>query len=372
MQTLRGNVVGQWLIQYTANGQPAGTRNFQHRILTTRPKPTLTVGIIAKDAESDILRCVESIWGLADEILIGDTGSTDNTKAIVSDIRKVRVVDLPSVHEHLDGFAGVRNELLKHATGDWFLWIDTDEILADAPAVAKYLDALVYHGFILRQHHFHLDAPDYADKPVRIVRRRDDIQFYGCIHEQPQMGDCNGDIDPTLLINDAQIAHTGYLTEGVRMRKMSQRNFPLLQKDMARFPDRVLGKVLVLRDLVNLADLMTAQAGRITPEAETYYQRAIGVFEQEFRDPSHRYHKLARPWYESALQHLGVGIEVEAALGMEPGGIQGGGPRPRRLWVRELSDVQRYLAWQVDEIEKRLSPPTFRVDPVVQREAVSA
>jgi hypothetical protein len=50
------------------------------------------------------------------------------------------------------------------------------------------------------------------------------------------MGDCNTDILPTLELFDARIAHTGYLTEGVRREKMLQRNLPLLGCDQEGSP----------------------------------------------------------------------------------------------------------------------------------------
>src|SRR5206468_2966662 len=127
----------------------------------------------------------------------------------------------------------------------------------------------------------------HHDSPVRIFRRVPENQFYGCIHEQPQHGDCNGDIIPALQLNDVQIAHTGYLVEGIRRLKMTDRNFPLLIKDAKRFPDRKLGKVLILRDLVNLADYAAEEVGyKYPPVAVDYLKRAIAMFEKELADPA--------------------------------------------------------------------------------------
>ena len=47
---------------------------------------------------------------------------------------------------------------------------------------------------------------------------------------------------------------SGYLTAEIRLDKMVNRNLPLLHRDAEVFADRLLGKVLVLRDYVNLAE----------------------------------------------------------------------------------------------------------------------
>ena len=86
-QTGRFAPVGHWVIHYRkADGRPAGQRRYADRIVRTRPQQKLSVGLIAKDAENDLARCLASVWHIADEILIGDTGSTDTTKALAAEM----------------------------------------------------------------------------------------------------------------------------------------------------------------------------------------------------------------------------------------------------------------------------------------------
>ncbi len=368
-----GSSCGQWFIGYAVSGAKAGYRDYPHRILTTRPRKTLSVGILALNAEHDIVKCIDSIWALADEIIVGDTGSKDRTRELVAHIPRVRVIDVQPVSEHPDGFAGARNDVLNAASGEWFFWIDTDEVLAGAHALPFYLESEVYQGFAVYQNHLQLDAPRHADSPVRIFRRRPDIQFYGCVHEQPQMGDCNGDIVPVLQIEDAQIAHMGYLVEGIRRNKMANRNFPLLLKDRERFPDRRLGKVLVLRDLVNLADYSAeSHGGKYPPHAIEYLKRAIAMFEAEFADPSDKFHSHARPWYERALKTLRIGYEAEMAFLAKEGGLNGDRSKAQRVWVRDPQDFRRLIDWQADQMLKQFASQPVRVTPLTQpREAVA-
>ena len=62
-----------------------------------------------------------------DEMIVVDTGSTDRTKQVAAALG-ARVYDF--VWE--DSFAAARNESLRHATGDWVLWLDGDEHFDDA------------------------------------------------------------------------------------------------------------------------------------------------------------------------------------------------------------------------------------------------
>ena len=362
--TGRGTPIGNWIVQYThAPDRPAGLRPLKTRIRKTRPLQKLTVGVIAKDAENDLARCLTSIWHVADEIIVGDTGSRDTTVAIAESFR-AKVLQLPPVDLCTEGFSAARNDVLRAATGDWFFWIDTDEQLLDGYALRKYLDGPLFNGFVLEQTHLYIDAAPNFDKPVRVFRRDRDIRFYGCIHEQPQQGHENGEIYPSLHPHDLKLAHTGYLTERQRQEKREFRNLPLLLQDQRVFPTRHIGHVLCVREAVLQADaLRAAVGGRMTTQAAQGYGYAVKLFVEHFDDPTHRYHKIARPWYEAALRHLGVGWEFELGLAGRQGGLEQRRPAPQRIWVRDAAELQRLLAFQLAEFTKGMEKVTFKTDP---------
>ena len=54
-----------------------------------------------------------------------DTGSTDATKQIAARLG-AKVVDFPWV----DSFSAARNESLRHATGQWIFWMDSDDTIS--------------------------------------------------------------------------------------------------------------------------------------------------------------------------------------------------------------------------------------------------
>jgi SAM-dependent methyltransferase len=340
----RGARVGHWIASYRTNGKPVGERPIAKRIRTTRPKASLSVGILAGETV-DIRRCLESVWHQADEVILGNTGAdAEELASIAAAYPRTRIVDVGQVASLAGGFSEARNRVLEAATGDWFLWIDTDERLVGAPRLHRYLDSSVFIGYGLKQNHLMLDTPNTFDTPIRVFRRRPDIQFYGCIHEQPQMGDCNGDIIPSLQLYETEIAHTGYLNEDVRREKAIGRNLPLLIRDAEMFPRRRLGRVLLLRDSLNLGVWeQEAAGGTLTPAAQKHYQQCIALFETNFADPSDKYHGVARPFYEQAVRRVRGAIECEVAFAAEAHGLKRRA-KPERFWVRTPDQIVPLLA----------------------------
>lgn len=87
-------------------------------------KPRLSVCIIVRNEGKMLPRCLNSIQSVADELIVVDTGSKDNTISIAKAF-SAKVY----CFEWRDDFSAARNESLKHATGDWILQIDADEEL---------------------------------------------------------------------------------------------------------------------------------------------------------------------------------------------------------------------------------------------------
>lgn len=86
--------------------------------------PTLTVAIITKNEASTISECLKSCQGLADEIVVIDSGSNDDTVALAQAAgAKVWVYD------QWQGFGRQRQIAQSHVTSDWVLWLDADERL---------------------------------------------------------------------------------------------------------------------------------------------------------------------------------------------------------------------------------------------------
>lgn len=86
---------------------------------------TLSVVIITQNEQRNIGRCLESVKGVADQIVVVDSGSTDDTESVV------RSFGADFVHHDWEGYAQQKNFAESLATGDFILSIDADEALSD-------------------------------------------------------------------------------------------------------------------------------------------------------------------------------------------------------------------------------------------------
>ena len=82
----------------------------------------LTVIIPCKDEAKNIRACIESVRGVADEILVADSGSSDATLSIVESLGGCRVTEREYVNS-----ANFKNWAIPQATHSWVLVVDADE-----------------------------------------------------------------------------------------------------------------------------------------------------------------------------------------------------------------------------------------------------
>ena len=95
---------------------------------------TISVCMIVKNEERNLADCLDCLKGIADEIIIVDTGSTDATKAIASKYTN-KVYDF----EWINDFAVARNFAFSKATMDYIYSADADERL-DEENRRRFLD----------------------------------------------------------------------------------------------------------------------------------------------------------------------------------------------------------------------------------------
>jgi tetratricopeptide (TPR) repeat protein len=91
----------------------------------SRSRPRLSVAMIVRDEQEVIAESIESVAGIADEVIILDTGSTDRTPDLATRLGAV-VHRAPWEHD----FSAARNHCLRFVTGNWVLWLDAGERLS--------------------------------------------------------------------------------------------------------------------------------------------------------------------------------------------------------------------------------------------------
>ena len=98
--------------------------------------PTLSVIIITKNEQTHIRDCIESVSRVADEIIVLDSLSTDQT-AQIADSLGAKV----SISDDWQGFGIQKNRALALAKSDWILSIDADERVT--PELANEIESLL-------------------------------------------------------------------------------------------------------------------------------------------------------------------------------------------------------------------------------------
>lgn len=85
---------------------------------------TLSLGMIVKNEDDILERVLTCAKPFCDEIIIADTGSTDNT------VKVAKKMGAKVVHfKWIDNFAAARNYAFEHCTGDWIMWLDADDVI---------------------------------------------------------------------------------------------------------------------------------------------------------------------------------------------------------------------------------------------------
>jgi glycosyltransferase involved in cell wall biosynthesis len=98
--------------------------------------PSLSALLIAKDEELDLPGCLESLRGLASEIvLVVSADTTDRTEELA------RAAGAKVLRRAFDDYARQRQAGLDAATSEWCLWIDPDE--RATPALAEEIRAVL-------------------------------------------------------------------------------------------------------------------------------------------------------------------------------------------------------------------------------------
>ena len=152
------------------------------------PSPVPVSAVVLAQNSSDVIaRCVRSL-SFADEVLVVDGGSADDTVAIAESLgARVLVNAWP-------GFAAQRRVALAHATHDWVFFCDSDEeappaLAAEVRTAVTRVDAdATVGGFRVRRRSQFLggwmDAGPWArDYPLRLFRARAARVTEASVHE---------------------------------------------------------------------------------------------------------------------------------------------------------------------------------------------
>jgi len=152
----------------------------------------ISLCMIVKNEALNLPRCLESVRGLAGEVIVIDTGSTDGTPEIAA---RHGAQAIPFDFTTPD-FAAARNRAIDHATGRWILMLDADETLdrASIPAIQELVARDENAGYFLERHN---PTVDYV---VRLFPNRPGCRYRGRVHET---------VDASILSAGGRLLKTG-------------------------------------------------------------------------------------------------------------------------------------------------------------------
>lgn len=244
--------------------------------------PTISLCMIVKDEEMHIARCLDSVAGLVDEMIIVDTGSTDQTVEIVSGYTS-KVYSYP----WKDDFSDARNYSFSRASMDYCMWMDADDILEEKEK-DKFLQLkqslLPDTDIVMMRYNTGFDEagnPSFSYFRERWIKNSPKYRWVGAVHEVIPP---NGNI----IYSDIAVSH----------KKMKagdpDRNLKIYQKLLAD------GKTLEPRQQYYYA-------------RELYYHKqyveAIPVLEQFLLSPE--------GWIENKIEACSICANCYSRLGQE-------------------------------------------------------
>ena len=232
----------------------------------TKTAPLLSIGLIFKNEERCLERCLKSLEPLRKaipcELVMADTGATDNSRAIAE-----QYADEVFDFEWIDDFAAARNAVMDRCHGRWYFSIDCDEWLdEDIRELIAFVKGRKKVDFALLSIRNYFSAEldlggFYSDfYTARLVRMSAGQRYHGVIHETWTVR------EPVEWLTHTILHHDGYFLQDPQARKKKEkRNMTLLRKRLAEEPE-------------NLTTLLQCiESGRNDENFLQYIRRAVEI-----------------------------------------------------------------------------------------------
>jgi len=233
----------------------------------------LSVAMIVRNCAAALGETIGSVRAIADEIVVLDTGSTDETPAVAARLGA-------SLHRRSwdDDFAAARNACLARATGDWVLWLDAGETISaeHASALCEFLASVADPGHAYTLHVVVPAAPDQVGSEqiagLRLHPRRSGLRFTGRVREgmDASLAELGLQLDALPLV----IGRGGREHEAATKAAKAQRNIRLADLTMSEH-----GPSAEMQNVLGEAFQSLGDGVR----AAQHYRRAIDLAERGSR-----------------------------------------------------------------------------------------
>ena len=279
-------------------------------------KVTLSVCMMVKNEEHNLKRCLSSLNGIADELIVVDTGSNDSSVSIAESFG-AKVYHHPWEND----FSKHRNQSMDYASGDWLLIFDADEELfvedsLSASDLRKWLGKVPAdcQSVAITLHDIQKDMQAMQFNSVRLFRKGV-MRYEGIVHNQPKI--LIGKPE-ALFCPIVSLKHYGYdLTPEQTIAKRA-RTEGLLTKRLEENPDDVVAMFYLIQAYTAYSEYDNA-AMYIERYEETSARTGVAFNDSIYCTACHVYRKLmdkknAQKWLLTGLKEHPKDLDLLMSL----------------------------------------------------------
>lgn len=326
--------------------------------------------MIVKDEDLFLRDCLQSVADIVDEIIVVDTGSTDQTVQIA------RQFGARVVHQNWENhFGQARNRSLDHAVGEWILILDADERFppGHAAAIRDFLsraDARVEGVLLQIRNYFGEGKPDqYAvDTACRVFRNRSEYRYSSPLHEEMSKVILRQRPQAALFSSELYLNHLGYLRDVLERKQKSRRNMEILRQALAAGQADPFLYYAYGTEYFQQEDYQTAlqyyrKAVALSPAlpdfgADLYYKMAISLMKagalEEALELTNRFLRIepdfSSLWYVKGELHY-LREEWEAAKSAFRWCLEIGAQPDKHLYIHGLDSFHTY--WSIGKVYEK-------------------
>ncbi len=198
----------------------------------------LSISILTRGKNKYLKNCLASLTHLRQtipsELIIVDTGCDAVDRALIETYAD-EIVNFA----WCDDFSAARNAGLSRCLGEWFLFIDDDEVFTSTEEIEQFFldDAYLKYDMasICIRNLADVEGREFADfYGLRLARRKEDLRFEYAIHENLTVSD-----GEAAVLHDV-LNHYGYIVaDGNSFQEKHQRNVSLLEAELHKNPNNM-------------------------------------------------------------------------------------------------------------------------------------
>lgn len=216
----------------------------------------LSIGVLVSNRKQYIEMCMESLKPFLNtgfcELIVVDTVGKEKTDGSIEIASKYadKVIEFGWKKD----FSAARNECLKEANGEWFMYLDDDEVFKEAEEIIAFFETGEYkeygHAFY-HVHNLNLNGSFSSGIVGRMVKRTRDTKFVGKIHE------CFEKVEGKAKYFEAYVEHYGYMFASEAERKKHQeRNIELIKEEIEEKGYQERNSIQMVQELLAVNDTM--------------------------------------------------------------------------------------------------------------------